>query len=175
VDYEHLNWIEAFSASKAGNFTGWRIGAAIGSKKFMMDFKKIKGNSDSGFNAALAAGVLHQFTEGRQEIDDYAHTLKVRLDALKEILDHDAGFNIPAEPQAGFFILCDAPKEAFEVKVETAEQFNNLMIDKTGVVGVPFDDGDCHWIRYAVCTQDILNHNIQSRLRDAFTKAQVGY
>jgi LL-diaminopimelate aminotransferase len=59
VDYPMLSWAEAFSASKAiGNGTGWRVGAMVGSPDFINDIATIKGNTDSGFVAFSAAGVL---------------------------------------------------------------------------------------------------------------------
>ena len=61
LSYPNLSWAEAFSASKLGNLTGWRIGAIVGSPDFVGDIARIKGNIDSGFFAPAAAGSLTCF------------------------------------------------------------------------------------------------------------------
>jgi len=69
VGFPNLSWAEAFSASKViGNGTGWRIGAIAGSSDFIRDIATIKGNTDSGFNAALARGVLRAVEEDMENI-----------------------------------------------------------------------------------------------------------
>jgi hypothetical protein len=53
---------------------------------------------------------------------------------------------LAVKPKAGFFTLWVAPSQAFEQKIKDAEHFNDLMIKRTGIVGVPFG----RYIRYAV-------------------------
>lgn len=166
LEFPNLNWAEAFSASKAGNFTGWRIGAMAGSREFIDDVKRIKGNTDSGFAAPLAAGVLNAFENGRRFIADYQRKYDERLDILIGILTK-RGMKLAVDPKAGFFALFHRPTTAFGQRIGSADQFNDLMIERTGVVGVPFDP----YIRYAVCTTDI--EAASSDLEKAFDNANA--
>ncbi len=164
IDYPDLNWAEAFSASKAGNFTGWRIGAMVGSTEFMADIKQVKGNTDSGFNAALANGILSVFQNSNHLIDDIREIYEDRLTLLNLILIN-AGMRPAVEPKAGFFSLFDCPKQAFGQAIGSAR----LMIKNTGIVGVHFDP----YIRYAVCTTPIDLH--EKKIVKAFQSANVAY
>ncbi|MFA6227534.1 MAG: aminotransferase class I/II-fold pyridoxal phosphate-dependent enzyme [Candidatus Paceibacterota bacterium] len=165
--FPNLSWAEAFSASKLGNLTGWRVGAMVGSPDFIGDIRTIKGNADSGFNAALAMGALALLENGKEEIEGLKRMYSSRLKLLSNTL-RELGMKIALEPQAGFFLLCESPKHAFGQDVANAEEFNNLMIQKTGVMGVPFDP----YIRYAVVG------DVESDLREitlAFVEAKVSY
>ncbi len=145
VGFPNLSWAEAFSASKAGNFTGWRIGAIVGSPDFVDDITRIKGDTDSGFAAPLAVGALAAFEHDRKSIDEVRKMYKRRLEILISTLSR-RGMKLAVEPDAGFFSLWLAPSRAFGEKVKDAEHFNMLMIKKAGVVGVHFHP----YIRYAV-------------------------
>lgn len=173
VNFPELSWAEAFSASKAGNNTGWRIGAMAGSPDFIGDIKRIKGNTDSGFAAPLAAGIIDLYENHRTQINDCRLLYAARLSKLVHILN-DNGMRLAVKPEAGFFVLCDCPSKAFGMEIKSAEQFNALMIENTGVVGVPFDEDDGKkYIRYAVCTTDI--DTVEQELQQAFAKAAVSY
>jgi len=171
VNFPNLNWAEMFSASKAGNNTGWRIAAVVGSPEFMADIKRINGNMNSGPVAAMAIGVLELFEKYPHKIAEYRDLYRKRLTVVRDIL-HDAGMQIAVEPQAGFFLLYDVPKQAFGQAVKDAEEFNALMIEKTGIVGVPFGKSN-QWIRYAICAADVIA--LQDEIRAGFTAAKVGY
>lgn len=168
VDYPDLNWAEAFSASKAGNNTGARIGAMVGSPEFMADIAQVKGNVDSGFAAPMAAGVLDLYENHKELINDVRQMYALRLHVLTAVL-HGCGMKLAVEPKAGFFCLYECPKKAFGQEIESAEQFNKLMIANTGVVGVHFEP----YIRYAVCTMDIKA--CEKQIEKAFIRAGVSY
>ncbi len=171
VQYPELSWCEAYSASKLGNMTGWRIGAMVGSSDFIGDISNIKGNTDSGFNAALASGVIALMDEKYYAgIESVRCLYERRIDVLVGALASDrCGLKMTVDPKAGFFVLFHAPKTAFGQDVEDAEEFNGLMINNTGIVGVPFGE----YIRYAVCTLDIEAKIEQ--IAAGFEKANVGY
>ena len=60
------------------------------------------------------------------------------------------------------------PTRAFGRRVESAEHFNFMMIEETGVVGVHFPG----YLRYAVCGDiDAMAGDIKT----AFAKAQPSY
>jgi LL-diaminopimelate aminotransferase len=166
--FPDLSWAEAYSASKViGNGTGWRIGAIVGSPDFVADIATIKGNSDSGFVAPMAAGVLYAIENDKNSIGKYRQMYKRRLDVLIEILTK-RGMKLAVKPGAGFFTLWLVPKMAFGKKIKDAQLFNFLMIERTGVVGVHFHP----YIRYAV-TGDV--EAMAPQIEAAFNSAKVSY
>lgn len=168
--FPNLSWAEAFSASKViANGTGWRVGALVGSSDFVGDIATIKGNTDSGFVAFAAAGVIHCMEKYMDSIRENSQTYKRRLDLLCGLLEA-RGMRPAVSPSAGFFTLWLTPKQAFGQEIKDAAEFNELMIQNTGVVGVPFG----RYIRYAV-TNPIEKQEWQDAIIAAFDKAEVKY
>lgn len=167
VHFPNLSWAEAFSASKAGNFTGWRVGAMVGSPDFIGDIATIKGNTDSGAPGPLMAGIIEQFENGRDEIEAVRVMYFDRIHKLKAIMKK-VGMKLAVEPGAGFFTLWQTPKRAFGEEITSAEHFNTLMIQKTGIVGVYFEP----YIRYAV-VGDI--DAMAGALEKGFAAAEISY
>jgi LL-diaminopimelate aminotransferase len=146
VHFPDLSWAEAYSASKAiANGTGFRIGAICGSPDFVADIATIKGNADSGFFAPAAAGVIHAIRTDQESIQKHREKYAERIALLIDLLQRFR-LKLAVEPKAGFFTLWLTPKVAFGQEIGDAETFNNLMIERTGIVGVPFGE----YIRYAV-------------------------
>ncbi|OGY23479.1 MAG: hypothetical protein A2172_04665 [Candidatus Woykebacteria bacterium RBG_13_40_15] len=172
VSFPDLSWVEAFSASKLiGNGTGWRIGALVGSSDFVADIAAIKGKMDSGFAAPLAAGVLAATESDRDGINTYREMYRQRSEMLTRLLSN-RNVRIAVPPKAGFFTLWKVPAQAFGEEVQDAPHFNSTMIERTGVVGVPFDSKQGAYIRYAVCG-DI--GAMERDLEAAFDQAAVSY
>ena len=175
MGFPELSWAEAFSASKAGNFTGWRIGAIAGSPDFVGDIARIKGNTDSGFAAPLAAGIIDLFENNPEAIKRVSDVYRLRLGMLIPLLS-SFGMRLACTPGAGFFTLWLTPKRAFGQDVKNAEHFNTLMIENAGVVGVHFDpkdgEGDSY-IRYSVAQVEVIES--ADELEAAFTSANVSY
>lgn len=166
--FPRLSWAEAFSASKViGNGTGWRVGAIVGSPDFVKDIATIKGNTDSGFAAPMAAGALYSVESDKQGIEANRQVYERRLRVLGQILTSN-GMQPAVEPGAGFFTLWKAPKIAFGEEMSDARHFNFTMIEKTGIVGVHFDP----YIRYAVCA-DV--EGVADKIDTAFKEASVSY
>lgn len=168
LGFRDLNWIEAFSASKAGNMTGWRVGAMIGSPEFLGDLTRIKGQLDSGFVAFAAAGVLDLFEHHRDKIEEYRLLYKKRLELVSAVLQRQ-GMRLAVEPQAGFFLLFDAPTTAFGQQIADGEAFNIAMMNNTGIAGIPFGK----WIRYAICATDVEAQI--GEIEAGFAAAKVSY
>ena len=167
-DFPDLSWAEAFTAAKLiGNGTGWHIGAMVGSPDFIGDLKIVKGKTDTGFVAPMAAGVIAAFENDQAGIDAYRETYRSRLQLLIRVLS-EQGMQPALEPAAGFFTLWHVPTTAFGRTVESAEHFNMMMIEETGVVGVHFPG----YVRYAVCA-DVAA--MIEELRVAFKTASVSY
>lgn len=171
INFPRLSWAEAFSASKAGNNTGWRVAAMAGSPEFMGDVKTIKGNTDSGFVAAMASGIIELYERYPESIEEVRKLYQTRLDLLINILP-SAGMQLAVSPRAGFFALFKCPLYAFGEKIKDADRFNELMIQNTGIVGVPFGPFGLY-VRYAVCAYDVEAN--RTMLTDGFCKAQVSY
>src|SRR3989344_1045109 len=170
VDYPELSWAEAFSASKAiANGTGWRIGAICGSPDFVGDIATIKGETDSGFNAALDTGVLYAVEHDQAGIAACRRQYETRIHLLIGYLE-SSGMQLAVKPKAGFFTLWKVPRVAFGQSVINAEHFNRLMIAETGIVGVHFHP----YIRYAV-TSPIEEFDFMQAIVAGFKKAQVSY
>jgi LL-diaminopimelate aminotransferase len=168
VDFPNLSWAEAFTAAKLiGNGTGWHVGAMVGSPDFIADLKEVKGKTDAGLVAPMAAGVIAALETDQAGIEECRNTYRDRLELLTSILA-DSGMRLAIRPQAGFFTLWEAPTRAFGQAMDDAAEFNFAMIDRTGVVGVHFSS----YVRYAVCA-DVAA--VEGDLRAAFQCAQVGY
>jgi len=169
VEFPQLSWAEAFSASKViGNGTGWQIGALAGSPDFVDDIANVKGNTDEGFVAAMAIGVQATCEHDREGVEGYRQLYRKRLELLIKLLTSH-GMRLAVQPEAGFFSLWMVPGHAFNQKIESAEHFNFLMMERTGLIGVHFEPS---YMRYAVC-EDIESK--AKELDDAFAKAAVSY
>jgi LL-diaminopimelate aminotransferase len=168
ADYPELAWAEAFTAAKLiGNGTGWHVGAMVGSPDFIGDLKVVKGKTDTGFVAPMAVGVVAAFEHDQASISRYREMYRARLRRLIELLTPH-GMQLALEPAAGFFTLWLVPSRAFGQKIESAEHFNFLMIERTGMVGVHFPG----YMRYAVCADiDAMAKEIE----EAFMQAEVSY
>jgi len=170
VNFPELSWAEAFSASKViANGTGWRVGAITGSPDFVGDIAKIKGNTDSGFVAFSAAGVLNSVINDMNGIKKIRKLYQARIKLLIDILQSH-GMKLAVKPGAGFFTLWQLPQKAFGQKIKDAQHFNFLMIEKTGIVGVHFHP----YIRYAVVAP-IEEQEFQNAIDLAFAQAKVKY
>lgn len=170
VKYPGLSWAEGTSASKViGNGTGWRYGVIYGSADFVADIANIKGNTDSGHVAAMAAGVMECVDNDFGIIRGYKEIYGIRISVLTGLLSN-LGMRLAVTPGAGFFTLWLAPKMAFGIETPNAMTFNDTMIENSGIVGVPFGP----YIRYAVVNPIDSPKNIE-KIGEAFTKAAISY
>ncbi len=168
VEFSDLSWAEAYTAAKLiGNGTGWHVGAMTGSVDFIGDIKEVKGKTDTGFVAPMAAGVLAALETDWAGIAKYRAMYAERLTILRDLMVQ-CGMRLAIEPRAGFFTLWDTPTKAFGQAINSGEQFNFMMIERTGVVGVHFGDA----LRYAVCADVVA---MADDLRAAFQSADVSY
>lgn len=169
INYPNLEFIELFSSSKeVGNGTGLRIGAAVGTIEFIENLKEIKGNTDSGVAAPMAAGVLNSIKTDIAGIIRCRILYEERLKMLVMIL-LESGMKPVVKPKAGFFVLCEVPKFAYGEKIIDAEHFNKTMLNHTGFVAVPIGK----YIRFSVA-----GFPVEERAQDisaAFEKAQIQY
>lgn len=167
-EFPELSWAEGFTAAKLiGNATGWHVGAMVGSPDFIADMKEVKGKTDAGFVAPMAAGTIAALEGDQAGIAHYRALYKERL-AILTALMRDCGMRLAIEPKAAFYTLWQTPTRAFGRRIEGARDFNVTMIEQTGVVGVHFGD----YVRYAVCA-DVAT--MADDLTGAFRMAKVEY
>ena len=168
VDFPELSWAEAFTAAKLiGNGTGWHVGAMVGSPDFIADVAEVKGKTDAGHVAPMAAGALAALETDQAGIAAIRETYRGRLETLVALMQ-DSGMCLAIEPAAGFYTLWETPTRAFGRAMADAEAFNLAMIDEVGVVGVHFGG----YVRYAVCA-DV--DAMAPQLREAFARAAPSY
>ncbi len=179
-NYPELDWIEYFSISKAISACGWRLGAAIGSIDFISELTKIKGNADSGPFGPALVGCEEYFDlpESKIEMQEIQEMYKRRLDIALPIFAQ-AGFELACPVDAGFFMLFHCPKKLNGEHIANAEEFNTMMIDNYGLVGVPFTGADVNgeseqFIRYSVCS-DFEKKENQDRVVSVLEKIKIEY
>ena len=172
VEFDGLEWVEFYSASKSHSATGWRIGAAVGHTDFIADLAMVKGNTDSGFAAPLAVGVMRAVQEDQEGLTAIRDTYRKRVDVLLDLLSPH--LNLATKPEAGFFTFWHAPSRAFGESFETADAYNCAMIDRVGLVGVPYTGSDGEYIRYAVCFP-VEDEAVQASIRAAVEQAAPAY
>ncbi len=179
-DYENLDWIEYFSISKALSACGWRLGAAIGSKDFISELTKVKGNADSGPFGPALVGCEKYFAlpEAKKEMKKIQEMYEKRLEIALEIFKQK-GFQLACPTDSGFFMLFHCPKTLNGETVKNPEEFNKKMIELAGIVGVPFTGSEINgeneqFIRYSVCS-DFTDEKIQEKVNTAFNEITIGY
>ena len=174
VEFPGLSWVEAFSGSKTiANGCSWRVGAMVGSPDFIDDIALIKGNTDSGFVSACAIGALHALENDQAGVMAVNEMYRTRLDLLGRIFGR-TNMKETIKPLGAFFSLCHYPDKAFGQVVRDARQFNQLMIEHTGLIGIPFGTPDKpeEYVRYTVCG-DIAQ--MAGQIEEAFALANVSY
>ena len=147
--------IELHSFSKSYSMTGWRLGFAAGNPGLISALAHIKDNTDSGsFEAIQKAGIyaLNHFEENKKIIDLYKRRLVLLVKTLSEL-----GFN--AEMPEGTFYLYVSIPSAVEEKTPSGKKikhdfpdaagFSQFLIERFGIVTVPWDDNNTPFIRFS--------------------------
>ncbi|MGK5087448.1 aminotransferase class I/II-fold pyridoxal phosphate-dependent enzyme [Bdellovibrionota bacterium FG-2] len=168
-DYPSLEWMELLSVSKSFSDPGARLGVAVGSQEFIEDFILIKGNTESGPVPSVMAAYGELFKNENLCERLLSELLAFYQDRLNYLIPKlkNAGFVQACESAAGFFTLWKTPDGAYGIDVREeavkrglthAECFNQMVIERSGIVGVHFAGP---YIRYAVCT-DVLSPDFQN-------------
>lgn len=176
-DYPELEWAEMYSMSKSYSDPGARLGVFVGHKDFVEDFILIKGNTDSGPVPSLMATYGRFFKDTTTAKRLLNETNKIYEERLNYLIPKLKGIGLKqaCETSAGFFTLWKVPKKAFGQPMASAEAFNRMVIEKTGIVGVHFQGpGGEYYIRYAVCA-DVLNSQFKQRFEAEIAKINPEY
>ena len=114
----------------------------------------------------MAAGALSALETDREGIETVRALYERRLNFLVDLFS-DCGLRPAHRPRAGFFTLWEVPNEAFGEKIKSGADFNFIMIDEVGLVGVHFSN----FIRYAVCADvEQMASGLETALRQASLK-----
>jgi len=153
--------VEFHSLSKTCNMTGWRVGFAVGSAKWIEALGRVKTNIDSGiFNAIQWAGV--EALENVEEIlatilPIYAERRNIVVETFKSL-----GFDLRA-PLATFYIWVPVPTGF------TSMSFAEFILEKAQVVitpGVGFGKFGEGFVRISITTPTL-------RLREAMERIKI--
>lgn len=188
--YPSLEWLEMYSVSKSFSNPGARLGALVGSKDFVDDFRMIKGNTDSGpvpYIMAAYGAYLQDRVRAEASLAELRSMYEARVRYLTGQFQ-EVGFELACNTDAGFFTLWKVPRSVLGIDLATApctvdlppaEAFNRTVIRETGIVGVHFEgvatDGTATpLIRYAACT-DVLNPQFQAKFEKQLARLQPKY
>jgi len=156
--------IELHSFSKSYSMTGWRLGFAAGNELLISALATVKDNTDSGsFEAIQKVGIYAmEHADMNEEIN---RLYKRRLELLVKTMQN---IGLDAKmPEGTFYLFMKIPKGAegkfadgkgnnnkdeinnFEVEFRTAEKFTKFLIERYGIVTVPWDDNNQHFVRFS--------------------------
>jgi LL-diaminopimelate aminotransferase len=139
--------IEVHSMSKGYNMIGWRMGFVCGHQRLVSAFADVKDNSDSGQFIAIqkaAAAALDDDSIPERINAKYRRRLQKLVATLRE-----CGFDCQM-PGGTYFLYTGAPSgvESGE-RFDSAEDATRYLIDKLGIVTVPWDDAG-PYLRFSV-------------------------
>lgn len=86
-EYPELDWIELFSMSKTFSACGWRLAVTVGSRDFISELAKVKGNTDSGpFGPLLSAMDTYlEMPEAKQDARKNQEKYAKRVEILRTV------------------------------------------------------------------------------------------
>jgi len=140
--------IEFNSLSKSYNLTGLRISFALGNKKIIGAFKKLRTNFDYGLSSLDHSAAIASLTGPQDIVRQNREAYRDRRNAFCAALIKN-GWNVPMTP-ASMFTWFPLP-ESYPVK--ESEQFCMDLLEKTGVICVPgssFGEGGENYLRFAL-------------------------
>lgn len=145
--------VELHSMSKGFNMTGWRLGWLCGNEIILKACSAYKNNCDSGQFLAIQKAACAGLDNANAWLPQLRQKYQQRLKLLADILQKN-NFQF-YQPKAGFFLYVAAPKsvsskvDGVTVHFQTAEAFSQWLLDKLGVVVVPWDDCGAY-VRFSV-------------------------
>jgi LL-diaminopimelate aminotransferase len=139
--------IELHSLSKSHNMTGWRIGFVAGHSLIIKAFGEAKSNYDSGQFIPIQKAAIYAL-EHLEIIQKNKEKYSRRLDFMVAMLN-ELKFSV-SKPNGTFFLYFRSPRGIRGGRrFETAEAFSQFLIERKGIVTVPWDEAG-HNIRLSV-------------------------
>lgn len=129
-------FIEIYSASKAYNLTGFRLGFLLANPHLIEDLKVVRNLYDSGTYLPLQYGFAEAL-DHEEIIDALKEKYHRRLVRMQEILHI---FRYPSIfPKGSFYLYTGIPENR---KWKNATQFADALLQYAGILVVPFDKGE---------------------------------
>jgi len=175
-DYPELDWIELFSGSKTFSMCGWRLGVAVWSKDFISELAKVKWNTDSWAFGPLVSGMEKYLELEQSKLDakEKQEMYQKRLEILTKVFT-DFGLKLACPTDAGFFMMFDCPKYLDWEEITSSEEYNKKIIEKIGVVWVPFSGQKWEqFIRYSAC-YDAFDEAKIAKLKEVLSRVKISY
>lgn len=145
--------IELHSMSKGFNMTGWRLGWLCGNDIILKACSVYKNNCDSGQFLAIQKAACAGLDNADAWLPQLRQKYQQRLEHLANILQKN-NFQF-YRPAAGSFLYVTAPKsvssktDGSTACFNTAEEFSQWLLNKLGIVVVPWDDCGAY-VRFSV-------------------------
>ncbi len=165
--------IEVHSMSKGYDMIGWRMGWVCGHQRIVSAFADVKDNSDSGQFIAIqkaSAAALNDDSIPARINTKYRR----RLEKLVALLRR-CGFDCQM-PGGSYFLYTKSPIGMGGETFANAEQATRYLIEKLGIVTVPWDDAGSY-LRFSVtylanseADEDALMAETEQRLSQASLK-----
>jgi len=140
--------IEFNSLSKSYNLTGLRISFALGNKKIIGAFRKLRTNIDYGLSSLDHAAAIAALSGPQDVVEQNRRAYRERRNVFCAALIKN-GWNVPMTP-ASMFTWFPLPERFKKI---SSEQFCIELLEKTGVICVPgssFGEGGEGWLRFAL-------------------------
>jgi aspartate/methionine/tyrosine aminotransferase len=150
-----------YTFSKKFAMTGWRLGAAVGTAKFIEYISKINVNDESCSNHFIQYGALAGLRGSNEGPLGILSVLKERRDVLVDLLNAIPGIRC-FKPEATFYLFPNVTGAMKRKKVNDVEDFRKLVLQETGVsfctrkhFGRPLPGETEQYIRFAYSGIDV--------------------
>lgn len=130
--------LEIYSLSKGYNMQGYRLGFVGGASSLVKAFALVKDNTDNGQFIAIQKVGIYALDHCQKFLESNRVKYAKRMDRVVSILckagisSHHAG--------GTFFLYVEVPKVFKGLTIESAQQMATLLIDRYGIVTVPWDE-----------------------------------
>lgn len=145
--------INAFS--KSYSMTGWRVGYATGPKEIISAMGKHVSQVTSNVNTPSQYAAIAALNGPESFFKTMNDNFLRRLDMAISLINGCKRLSIPVKPQGAFYLPVRIDPLINEKLVTGSTQFTTILMEKTGVAGVPgIEFGDDGMFRIATATSD---------------------
>jgi len=134
--------IELYSLSKSYNMQGYRLGFVVSNATLLSAYAVAKDNTDNGQFIAIQMAGVEALDNGAAQLNANREKYRRRLNHVSQIL-RDAGLDAESSP-GSFYLYVPVPKTFHGLSFESAQSFTDYLINKLGVVSVPWEEAGPH-------------------------------
>lgn len=150
--------IELYSLSKSYNMQGYRLGFVVSNPTLLSAFALVKDNVDNGQFIAIQHAGVEALDNG---IDFVAANKAKYLRRISAVCSSLQAAGLEAHPAAGsFYLYIPVPNNFHGRSFETAQSFTDYLIEKLGIVTVPWEEAGPH-VRLSM-TFEVGNEHFQN-------------